>query len=294
MMGTEKIRPERHPRLHSISVGAAWVIEDEYPSSAEWADAAEERLEYVERAGRLDSYWPKLRSGARQRDDALAEIKAAWFLERRCGLPVVQWEPPGADGKTGDFLVRLPRSNPVFVEVKRPNWRREVAVAEGQDSPRLARPKYLDGEARSTAPWRDVQGSARRAYQQMPDNGVTPTLLIIVDNLFLPLNLGGDGALAYYNPRRALYGEGGMFTAREPYERLGAVATLNEEHPGEITFAVFHNAHALPAVRMPRKTFPREYYETDGSDWAAPTGPRRSLRPVARPVARCSSVRSKY
>lgn len=39
-MGIEKIRRERHPRLYSISGGAAWTTEDRYPSSVEWADAA--------------------------------------------------------------------------------------------------------------------------------------------------------------------------------------------------------------------------------------------------------------
>jgi hypothetical protein len=46
----------------------------------------------------------------------------ATFLEPHARLPVVEWEPGGANGKTGKHLVRLPNGREMFVEVKARGW----------------------------------------------------------------------------------------------------------------------------------------------------------------------------
>ncbi len=98
-------------------------------------------------------------------------------LERGVTLPLGEWEPEGWHGNRGDYLVGFPQGGAMFVETKRPSWRSEVAKSEGQDSPRLGLPKYINGEARSTEPWQGVRNAIDRAIQQCPDS--VPTLYVI-------------------------------------------------------------------------------------------------------------------
>src|SRR5207244_13539958 len=83
---------------------APWVGQDDYPSWIEVADEHERWLQFVDGKGDLARFLPRLRYRAGQRDDALAEIAVGYFLERHAGLPIVGWEPPGANGNTGEYL----------------------------------------------------------------------------------------------------------------------------------------------------------------------------------------------
>jgi hypothetical protein len=252
-MGVQHIDQLRHALLHPIAQGAQWVGEDEYPSQVAWADEAERRLQFVRARGGLDAeYISRLRGPARQRGDALAEITAAYFFGDRCGLPILQWRAAGAGGKTGEFLIGLRPTGQAFVEVKRPSWRAEVARTESQESARLEQPKHIHGETRATVPWQGVRDAVRRAHPQFPD--AMPTLLVLHDDLFLPLNLQVGGPLNYHSPRFALYSDAGCFTGAQ-YERLGAVATLNEDTPGDFSFALFRNPHALGSAALPPGVF---------------------------------------
>jgi len=53
----------------------------------------------------------------------------------------VQWEPPGLNGKFGEFNISTLEQKSVFVEVKNPGWEAELSVAEGQAG-RAKQPKY--------------------------------------------------------------------------------------------------------------------------------------------------------
>ena len=44
----------------------------------------------------------------------------------------MQWEPPGLNGKFGEFNISTLEQKSVFVEVKNPGWEAELSVAEGQ------------------------------------------------------------------------------------------------------------------------------------------------------------------
>src|SRR5712692_9868490 len=118
--------------------------------------------------GALDHYLPRRRGPKEKRDDTFAEIAAAYFLVTRCGLTMFEWEPPGARGTAGEFLVGVDRREPIFVEVKSPGWEGEIAKAEGQTSPRLQQPKYISDDARATAPWAAVRHAVKKAYPKMP------------------------------------------------------------------------------------------------------------------------------
>lgn len=256
----DTIDHSRHPLLHRVSQGAQWVGQDQYPASPEWADEHERWLQLIRVRGALAHYLPRLRGPSPKRDEALAEIGAAYFLETRCGLPIWEWEPRGANGKRGEFLVGDDRSVEIFVEVKSPGWEQEIAEAEGQGSTRLLQPKYIHAEARSTAPWASVRHAVRKAYPKLPDS--MPTLLLIIDDLMVALSKWPNTVrIGLYAERLKGYttgysAEDGCFVGRQ-YERLGAVGILNVELTTalEYRFLLFRNPNALPTVAVPRTVF---------------------------------------
>lgn len=248
----------RHPLLHDIAQGAQWFGADEFPSCLEWADEHEAWLRFVKGAGGLAHYLPRLKGPKERRDEAFAEIAVAYFLSTRCGMSVFEWEPRGAGGKLGEFLLGIGPQQPVFVEVKSPGWEDEVARSEGQASPRLQQPKYVDAEGRATAPWAAVRHAVKKAYPKLP--GTMPTLLVINDDLIVSLLNWNKGVT-----------EIGLYTAKSPghdsgylaedgpfvdkrCERLGGVGIFNVRLLStgiEYRFALFENPHALPAVAVP-------------------------------------------
>ena len=243
------IIPEQHPLLHRMQQGAGWLGKDDYPSSPSAADEHERWLGFVKDSGEFERFLPPLQSSrTRERDDALAEIKAAYFLSKHCGLPICEWEPPGADGSVGEYLVGLPDGRRMFVEVKAPGWGKEIVDAEGVDSPRLTKPKHLHADARSTAPRERVCDTVRKAYPKMPDD--RPTLLVVSDDFIVGLADWPPSALE----------PGGVSFFGSTYERLGAVGLLTVDFPVErsearFRYSVHHNPTCLPGVAVPKTIF---------------------------------------
>lgn len=273
MVVMNAIVPALHPLLNRVQQGARWVGQDEYPA---WPDVAAEHerwLEFVSTKGELGRFLPRLRDRAAQRDDTLAEIGAGFFLEKQGGLPIVGWEPAGANGKTGEYLVRLPDGRGMFVEVKAPGWEQELVEAEGPQSPRLRRPKYLHAEARSTAPWNSVREAVKKAYPKVPDT--MPTMVIIHDDLMVSLSDWGEtiGDIALYCPRGKGHHSAGYLAEDGPfvgtaYERLGAVGVLNVTFAGAgatYRFSIYGNPNCLPRVAVPVGAFPHHYSHITGS-----------------------------
>jgi hypothetical protein len=254
------IDPDRHPLLREVAKAAQWVGTDEFPSCVTWADEHEAWLRFAKETGGFAHYVQRLRGPKETRDEAFAELAVAYFLVKLCGTPFMEWEPLGADGKRGEFLVGRP---PVFVEVKSPGWEDEIAKAEGWASPRLQQPKYIHAEARSTGPWSSVRHAVKKAYPKMPDT--MPTLLVISDDLMVSL-LDWNHVVT----------EIGLYTAKSPGQgsgylaedgpfvdarctRLGAVGVFKADLPGErvrYRFAIFENPHALPVVVVPPDVAP--------------------------------------
>ncbi len=261
-----KLDPRRHPLLYRISRRALWIGQDDYPAFIEWADEHEKWLQFLSERGEFDRFRPRLESSAAKRDETFAEIGAAYFLEKRCGLALTAWEPPGVGRTTGEFLVGVRPGQQIFVEVKSPGWEAEIVAAEGFASPRLQQPKYLDVESRWTNPWEPVRKSIAKAYPKMPDS--MPTLLIIHGDLIVPLTEWRQNVeIALYckrvNGHKTGYlAEDGCFVDPR-YERLGAVGILNVTlRTGDLTagtfdyaFSFFRNPRALKAVALPEGIF---------------------------------------
>ncbi len=261
LWGMSTIDPDRHPLLHEVGQGAQWVGTDEFPSCVTWADEHEAWLRLVKETGGFGHYLQRLRGPKERRDEAFAEIAVAYFFVTRCGMPLMEWEPLGANGKRGEFLVGRP---PVFVEVKSPGWEDEIAKAEGQGSPRLQQPKYIeDDKARATGPWSSVRHAVKRAYPKMPDT--MPTLLVINDDLIVSLLNWSEiiTQIGLYTPKgpghdTGYLAEDGPFTDAR-CARLGAVGTFQVDLTGDgihYRFAIFENPHALPAVVVPPDVAP--------------------------------------
>lgn len=254
------IDPDRHPLLHEVARGAQWVGTDEFPSCVTWADEHEAWLRLAKETGGFEHYVRRLRGPKETRDEAFAELAVAYFFVKLCGMQFMEWEPLGADGKRGEFLVGRP---PVFVEVKSPGWEDEIVKAEGRESSRLQQPKYIHAEARSTGPWSSVRHAVKKAYPKMPDT--MPTLLVINDDLMVSLldwnqvvtEIGLYTAKSPDHDTGYLAEDGPFVDAR--CARLGGVGVFKVDLPGEhvrYRFAIFENPHALPAVVVPPDVAP--------------------------------------
>lgn len=241
--------PNQYQLLQKIFQESRWSGKDQFPSDNLWADEAEKWLRYIKSKGQFEKFLPRLRDLPAQRDETLSEIKAAYFIETYAECPITSWEPPGDNGKLGEFCFSL-SGQEVFCEVKSPGWEQAIVESQGIKSPRLDLPKFIPGvEVGSFANWPYVRASVLRAYPKFPDN--TPTLLILVDDFKVCLT---DDPLGM---PKALYESGtGCFMSNQ-FTNLGAIAALNVQNTGKIEyrFSVYHNPMALKPAVIPREIF---------------------------------------
>lgn len=252
------IDPIRHPLLHDIANGAQWFGTDDFPTGQEWADEHETWLRSIKDAAGRARYVQRLKGPKERRDEAFAEVAVAYFLTAKCGISVLKWEPRGANRTLGEFLMGFDAQHPVFFEVKSPGWESEIARDEGQTSPRLQQPKYIDADGRATAPWAAVRHAVTKAYPKLP--GTMPTILVVNDDLMVSLvNLRAMTEIGLYKARNPGH-DTGYLAEDGPFvdarcERLGGVGIFNVRLSAagvEYRFALFENPHALPAVAVPR------------------------------------------
>ena len=225
---------------------------DDYPDSQEWADELETLLEFCDSQGKLARFLPKLTIPRnKQRDATLSELRVALFLHRS-GFPIAAWEPPGNNGKEGEYSVRTPEEGIVFTEVKSRGWESELTQEE-LDSGRTKLPKYLDNDRASFANWKGMRDCISAAYSKFTPS--EPNLLVIADNFFVSLARKADWqidvALFATHDR---YGEEPGYFATAAYQNLGAVAVFAAEvsdFPVEYRFQIFQNPFALVETAIP-------------------------------------------
>jgi hypothetical protein len=114
------------PHISEIAHGSRWADDerDKFPSDQEWFDSFERMIAWFA-AKFTEKYYgrviTRLRSTQRTRDETFAEITAAYFIEKVCAYPVIDWEPEFARNKTADFAVRISSRSSlqdILVEVK--------------------------------------------------------------------------------------------------------------------------------------------------------------------------------
>ena len=242
-MNTERIMSQ-HPLLASIAESSRWLGKDQFPSVARRDDVIK-WLEYLDGKSQFPRYLPRLKDTPAKRDEALAEIYAAYFIEKYAGYPITAWEPPGNNGKLGEFSFGFDGKE-IFCEVKSPGWEREIVEREGVNSPRLNQSKYIRGEGGSFDNSSYVQDTVLKAYPKFPIN--QSTLLILVDDFKVPLS---DDPIDMW---KALYKENvGCFTTNQ-FCNLGAIGVLCMEKI-DPDFCVYHNPMALESVIVPKEVF---------------------------------------
>lgn len=241
----------------TIRDGSEWTDEDEFPSYQFYADEAERVLSFAAASGVFERYLPKLRKNARQRDAALSELRVAFFLSRN-EFVVEEWETVGASNREGEFTIKTPAGEKIFVEVKAPTWQGELSEEELLHSDRKQIGKYLHGETRAVAPWERIRFAVNKAYGKFRDDA--PTLLIIADDLFIGLEHGQTHAnLALYDSRKFDGPDGtntkGYFTDSFR-ENLGGVGFFSVQYQrGELSYTMelFLNPYALTATALPEQ-----------------------------------------
>jgi hypothetical protein len=231
---------------------ARWT--DAYPSCETFSKELDALLLFAEEQGCLQQFVPKLESRDGQRDDALSELRVAYWLHHN-DFPIVKWEPSGLNRKIGECLIDTPESQKVFVEVKSPGWEGELSV-EARLAGRTKQPKHQDGEGGSFGNWDALQKciASPKTYPKFAPN--QSNLLVVADDLKVSLhNTIRHVKIALYADHKG-YGELGYFTSAR-FENLGGVAIFGassyffSNRGLEYEFQIFDNPFALASTRLP-------------------------------------------
>ncbi|HKC00360.1 MAG TPA: hypothetical protein VKD23_16370 [Terriglobales bacterium] len=224
---------------------------DAYPAWESFAQELDALLEYADAEGGLHHLAPRLESKNAQRDEALEELRVAYWLHN-WRFPVVRWEPRGLGGKVGEYLISTPEKKRVFVEVKSPGWEGQLSNAERQAG-RAKQPKYQNLEGGAVGNWIPLQKCIASAKTYPKFAPTQPNLLVVADDLMVPLHYCLDHVeVALYN-RHPGYGTTGYFNSPS-YENLGGVGIFRAFSGGrgvEYEFKIFDNPFALPATKLP-------------------------------------------
>ena len=224
---------------------------DSYPAWIAYAKELDALLLFADHQGCLRQFVPRLESKNALRDEALNELRIAYLLHNT-QFPVVQWEPPGLNGRIGEYLIGTPEGQRVFVEVKSPGWEGELSD-EQRRAGRTKQPKYQQGEGGFFGNWYPLQKciASQKTYPKFAPT--QPNLLVVADDLRVNmLDCPDHVEIALYADHNR-YGEAGFFTSTR-YENLGGVAVFRAFSMGrgvEYELRLFDNPFALPSTKLP-------------------------------------------
>jgi|SRR5579864_2330232 len=224
---------------------ARWT--DSYPVMQDLADECEHLLGFLDKSDELYRYWPRLLAKQQKRDEALQEIRVAYFLDR-LGYSIREWEPK--DARTLEFAVSKNGSDLIFVEVKSPGWESELTDAERAQG-RAKFGKFM--ERRAIDPMGVMRETVKRAQSKFSGN--VPSLLVIADDCFVQLASWGSAPLkAALLDGSVAYGKGLLEDLQ--FSNIGAVSLFGfygtNRKPGIQYDAICHaNPYAQPSARVP-------------------------------------------
>jgi hypothetical protein len=206
---------------------ADWAVDhkypdDKYPSDQNFADEFERLLQFADSHGALSHLRPRLCSRPQQRDEAINEMRTAFYFDS-AGYRIVDWtEPADAVGYKVEFSIDLDLKQPAFVEVKSPGWEGELTDIERQ-SGRAKQPKFTPGkiEGRAAGPVPVIRRAVEKALPKF--SGQFPSIVVISDDCFVNLGEWGWGPLQIALTRQTLsaYGSGLFHDPR--FNNIGAV-----------------------------------------------------------------------
>ncbi len=213
-----------------------WSEQKHFPPCDEWKTYIEKHLQFMQDKHWLTSIKQELKS--RNYESFLSEIFAAYFVEKNLGFEVTTWNPKTKDGRDVEFCIKDKADSDIFCEVKSPGWQGQLTNEEIL-SGRTKQPKYLTVESRGTAPYMKIRKTLEKSYKKFISN--KQNLLIITDNLFLPLSIKPrfncelerkipqNIYIALYNTEPDLYCGQGYFITKD-YENLSGILFLNDRN----------------------------------------------------------------
>jgi len=227
---------------------------DGFPGPVAYSRELNALVDWASTKGCLWRFQSRLESKNTQRDEALAELRLAYLFDS-VGFPIVGWDPPGANGKKGEYLLATPEKTDVFVELKSPGWESELTPAQ-RAAGRQHQPKYDGMGGGAVGNFQAVHQCIARQNTYPKFTTTQANLLIIADDLNLSLHdtlFQVEGAL--YGAKWQ-YGEDGYFTSNR-FENLGGLGVFYAfsgvpSRGIEYQFVIYKNPHALPATKLPQ------------------------------------------
>jgi hypothetical protein len=224
-----------------------------YPGPPAYVRELDALLHFANQNGYLGRFVLNLEARDRQRDKALNELRLA-YLFKSFGFGISEWDPPGANGKRGEFMLSWPDESSVFVEIKSPGWESELSPAQ-LDAGLAKLPKYDVWKGGAVGNWQAVHRciSSEKTYPKfLPTQ---PNLLIMSDDLNVSLHSTLFHVEAALYGEKCFYGEDGYFTSNR-FENIGGLGVFNafsnaQSRGMEYEFIVYPNPNALSATRLP-------------------------------------------
>jgi hypothetical protein len=224
-----------------------------YPGPDAYVKEFESLLHFANQNGYLERFRPNLESIDRQRDKALNELRLA-YLFAGLGFGIGEWNPAGANGKIGEFLLNTPEKQSVFVELKSRGW--ESELTEAQKKAGLAKStKYEVWKGGAIGNWKAVHEciKAENCYPKFRND--SPNLLVMADDLRVSLTDSAFHVGAALFGEARFYQEDGYFTT-DRFENIGELGIFNcfsdaLSRGMEYEFTIYENPKALPATRLP-------------------------------------------
>lgn len=219
--------------IKEIRQTSKWKGKDDFPSTETWKKEVNKWLSFIKDKGQLNKFKTRLKCKPALRDEALSEIKVAYFLEKYLNYKIIEWEPLGQNNHKGEFTIKLKSGLCIFCEVKSPGWEGEV-LKDGKDYQRLKQPKYITGDARWVDNTDVTKYMIEKTYPKLVE--CNTNLLILVDDLFFSNKddeyHGVEKALFHnkLQPPHADWRSEGCFVT-DQYKNLSCLATLNIEKP---------------------------------------------------------------
>jgi hypothetical protein len=224
----------------------------DYPAWPAYSRELDELLHFANLNGYLGRFIRNLESKDRQRDKALSELRLAYMF-RHLKFAIPGWDPPGANGMTGEFMLSWPGEPEVFVEIKSRGWESELTQAQ-IDAGLTKLLKYDVWKGGAVGNWQAVHAciSSPNCYPKFTPQ--QPNLLVIADDLNVALH---DSLFQVHQAlfgEQRFFGEEGYFNTNR-FENIGALGVFNFSSRGEgveYEFVVIRNPSALSATRLPQ------------------------------------------
>jgi len=113
------------------------VWTDGYPGPEAYVKELDVLLKFADDKACLSKFVPNLEARNKQRDEALNELRLAYLLDS-LNFPVVQWDPPGLNGKIGEFLLDSPEKIQSKAPAGRANYLRHRSKWVGRSNRSLS------------------------------------------------------------------------------------------------------------------------------------------------------------